>query len=265
MKRFFAPLALLLSAFSTNVMAFSGGPFDNGFQSAALERNSIYQATLNFTNGSGFAYFSPTAQLVSPDPTTVTGLDSRGSIRNRVVLYYKGISYVGSAFGEVDAEARNVQCTFNASSELSYQATQQSQQSNLFTFAQTSSSVATNIVSSNRSYTVNGNFQAKVTQTAPTFRFKGTGEVAFLSPNGKDSVAGVAFNGYSGLINAIVTAVGNATVGANFSAAVFQQAQAAINSALADLPTQLSGAGIDVTFRNAQVHHLSVVGTRRYL
>ena len=250
------------------MFAATGGPFDNGFNSNSLNNNSIYQATLSFSNGSGFCYFSPSSLIVSPDPTVPTP-DARGTIKNRMVIYYKGVTYIGSALGTGDQEARIVQCSLNGGTEASSITSTTSSNSNFFgsssSGSSNSSALTATVLASSRSFTVNGNFTADVYQTAPTFRFKGTGQLAFLSPSSAGSVAGLAFTGFSGLISAIVTAVGNANVGQNFDANVFTQAQQAIQNALTALPPLLVGASIDATFNGANLEVMTVEGTRRYL
>ena len=281
MKRIFASIAIVLTAFNSPVYASVGGPFDNGLFSASLDRNSIYQAILTFGDGSGFCYFTPTANLAANGTTTGGGtsinggtsaVDTRGSITNRMVVYYKGLTYFGSAFGTADNEARSIVCTMNGSSNSNQTTVNSSSTSVGLLSASTTSTggssnpnaASTIILSNAASFTVNGDFTAHIDQTAPTMRFSGEGELSFIAPTSKDAVAGLALTGYAGLVNSIVTAVGNANVGANFNAGVFTTAQAAINSALAALAlTPLTT--INSNYQTAQVRHLSVYGTRRYL
>lgn len=274
MKRIFASIALLLAAFNTPAMALVGGPFDNGLQSNSLERNSVYQAILTFGNGSGYAFFTPTANIAGNGtvaggaitPAGLANVDTRGSITNRVVLYYKGLTYLGGAFGVSDQEARVVQCSINANTSANQSATTSntSSTSNGFSTAGAANpnAISTIILSNTVSFTVNGNFTARIYQNAPTLRFRGTGELAFIAPSKADAQAGLAYSGFSGLINSIVTAVGNANVGANFNADVFTEAQIAIQNAIAAIPDLTS---IDSNLRAAQVRKMTVSGTRRYL
>ena len=277
MKRIFASAAILLTALNSPVSAMSGGPFDNGLQSASLDRGAIYQAILTFGNGSGFCYFSPTANIAANGFTaggsTVLGgqafTDTRGSITSRVVVYYKGLTYVGGAMGTTDVEARTVQCSMNANTNAnqSQSSTGTSQSSTGFSTgsgstASTAGAISQYILSNPNSFTMNGDFVARIYQTAPTLRFRGTGELSFIAPNQADAKAGLAFSGYSGLINAIVTSVGNANVGANFNANVFTLAELAIQNALAALPPLTT---IQEALQAAEIRHLSVYGTRRYL
>ncbi len=268
MNRFFSVIVASLALSATSAFASVGGPFDDGFNSNQLNSNSLMQATLSFANGSGFCYFSPVALLDSSD-ITVPATDARGTLRNRMVIYYKGVTYIGSALGSGDQETRSVQCSLNGASEASETSITSQASSNAFSSAfnnlGSSTALTSTILASSRSFTVNGNFTAHIYQVAPTLRFRGKGQLAFLSPSSAGSVAGLAFTGFSGLINAIVTAVGNANVGQNFDPNVFTDAQQAIQNALTVLPPLLTGASIDATFNGADLAPMTVEGTRRYL
>ena len=270
MKRFILSLALGFSAMTTPASAWVGGPFDNGFHSAANESNSVYQAVLTMLNGSGYCYFTPDAVFsnvgASNNGGNTSQFDNRGSLRNRSVIYYKGVTYVGSALGMVDGEARYLQCSMNGTSELGLQVTNTSQQQNLFSASQQSTSVSSTIVNSNRSFTFNGNFQAKIYQTAPSLRFKGKGELIFLSPTSPDSVAGLAYQGYASLINAIVAFIAGSRVEPNVViTTLFSDAQTAIDNALAGLTPYLNTGGINSVLQNGKKQIIHVTGTRRYL
>ena len=272
MKRIFASIAILLTAFNNQAFALAGGPFDNGLQSASLERNSVYQAILSFGNGSGYAFFTPTANIAgngstaggATTPGGLVNIDTRGSITNRVVLYYKGLTYLGGAFGVADYETRTVQCSFNGNTSSNQSATNSTTATTGFNTAGASNpnAISTIILANTVSFTVNGNFTAHIYQNAPTMRFRGRGELSFIAPSKADAQAGLAYSGFSGLINAIVTAVGNANVGANFNANVFTLAQLAIQNAIAAIPNLTS---VDSNLQSAQIRQMSVYGTRRYL
>jgi hypothetical protein len=124
-------------------------------------------------------------------------------------------------------------------------------------------SVATAILSNNRGFLANGQWEAKMNKMSPTRRFFGRGELVFLSPSGADAVAGLAYTGYSGLIAAIVQAVGG--LGGTFNPAIFTQAQNAIGAALTALPTFLAGAGLDSVQNSGDTVKVGVRGTLRYL
>jgi hypothetical protein len=271
MKRIIASLAIGFSALTGQAHAWVGGPFDNGWHSASFE-NGVYQAALTFKNGGGYSYFSPNQSIASDDASNPALIDQRGSRRNRAVLYYKGISYVGSAFGTADGEARDIQCTMNGTSESTYQTAASQQQTSAFTLASTTSTaLATTVVASSRSFTFNGHWEGKIWQTSPSLRFTGKGELSFLSPGGTDAIAGLAFSGFSGLVSAIVTAVGNAQPGVLFPADFFSDAGDAMSDLLTEMadPTTDVGAiirqsGIDATYDNAEVVKMKVTGTRRF-
>ena len=271
MKRIIASLAIGITALTGQAHAWVGGPFDNGLHSAQLE-NGLYQATMSFKNGSGYCYFVSDQWIASDVASVPSNVDQRGSLRNRAVLYYQGVSYLGSAFGTADAESADIQCILNGNSEATFQTAATQQTTNAFTLSSaTTNALSTTVVSSSRSFTFNGQWQARITQTAPSLRFSGKGELAFLAPGGTDAIAGLAFSGYAGLVNAVVTAVGNAQPGAFFPATFFSDAQVAMTAILTDManPATPVGAlirqsGIDPTYENAKVIKMKVQGTRRY-
>jgi hypothetical protein len=260
MKRILASLAVAVLGISTQASAIVGGPFDNGSHSAQNEAGARYQAILTFANGSGYTSFSPEARIAIIQTTDVS---TRSSMVNRSVLYYKGIVYVGGAFGMIEDDEKYIQGELNASSDVSNTVQQSTQQAGFFSFSSQASTVSSTVTSSNRSFGVNGNFEARIYQTAPILKFRGKGELSFLSPSGSDSIAGLAFNGYSGLITAINQSVSGLTgVGAGVG---FALAQASIDAALAALPAHLAGAGLDATFAGADVRKMKVRGSRRYI
>ncbi len=260
MKRILASLAVAVLGISTPASAIVGGPFDNGSHSAQNEAGAYYQCILTFGNGSGFMTFSPEARITLIQQTDVP---TRGSIVNRSVLYYKGVTYVGGSFGTVDDDAKYVQGELNAATDVSNSVQQNTTNNGFFSFSSTTSSISTAVVTSNRSFTVNGQFEAHVYQTAPILKFKGKGELSFLSPSGADSLAGLAFNGYTGLINAINQSV--ASSGGAFSTTDYPGASQAIQDALADLSPYLTNAGINSTLDGAEIRKMKVRGTRRYI
>ncbi len=263
MKRIFASIAILLTAFNSSAFALAGGPFDNGTQANSLDGGAFYQAILSFGNGSGYCFFSPNANIAG-DGIGSFPVATRGTQLNRLVMYYKGLTYIGSAFGTVDHETRFVECSFNGNTTSNQSATTNTTTTNGFQSSSASNpnAISTIILSNTVSFTVNGNFTAKIYQNAPTLRFRGKGELAFIAPSKADAQAGLAYSGFSGLINAIVTAVGNANVGANFNANVFTLAQLAIQNAVAAIPNLTS---IDSNFDSAQTRVLTVYGSRKYL
>jgi len=273
MKRIIASLAIGFSALTGQAHAWVGGPFDNGFHNKSFEKG-IYQAALIFKNGGGYSYFSPNQVIASEIASDPSLINQRGSLSNRAVLYYKGVSYVGSAFGTADGEARDIQCTMNGTSESTLKAGTTQQQTNAFvTATSTTLSLDNTVVSSSRSFSFNGHWEGKITSTAPSLRFSGKGELAFLAPGGADSIAALAFSRFAGLIDAIITAVGNAnTTGTTaFPATFFSDAGDSITDILTQMadPTSdigkiISQSGVEATFDNAEVIKLKVTGTRRF-
>ena len=270
MKRIIASLIIGVSAFSGQAYALVGGPFDMGSHGANLDRNAVYQGVLSFKNGSGYVYFSPNA-LIVPDNSSSTLYALKGSVTNRAVIYYQGVTYLGSCFGTTDHDARFIEGMINSSSEASTggAGTNNGVQNNTATSTTLNPSIYSNIVASGKSFTANGAFQGRITQTSPVLRFQGKGELAFLSPNGTDSINTLAYQSYSGLIGAIISFVGNSTVtdaDAIDYSQVFGGAQTAIEAALNDLKTNfLTSGGVDDTYKEAKTVKLRVYGTRRYL
>jgi hypothetical protein len=222
----------------------------------------VYVANLKFRNGNGYCYFHPEADFANI--TGVAGaIENRGSIRNRSVIYYKGVTYMGAAFGMADPEAMTIQCSINGSSEASISATSTQQNANFFNFSQSSVTVSAQVVSSARNFTVNGNWEGKFNKTAPVLRFTGKGELAFLSPASADAVANLALSSFSNFISAInAYYAGGGVPGV---APQFDVAQTAITNALNAIPPFLAGAGIDPAYANAQKERVFVRGTFRYL
>lgn len=242
MKKIF--LLIQLAALTSAMPAFAlvGGPFDNGTYSVLDERTGYYESAYSFSNGSGYSVW--TADNLQGSLTTaggtVTPNYSQGSLltssgtathsANRTVLYYKGVTYFGAAFGQVDAEARTIQGFGNATSDFSTAQATQTQNANFFT-ATSSSAFSTNtVVSSGRNYTANVNWQGKITSTSPQFRFTGSGEISIIAPNGAEAIAALAYDGYQRLIQAIATSVSQSGAqlgftGANYTAAANSIAQ----------------------------------------
>lgn len=270
MKRYFLLAVLFLAFDARQASALVGGPFDNGSHNAQLE-NGIYQAVLTMRNGNGFCYFHPESQIVPADPAASSSFEPRGSVRNRAIIYYKGVTYVGSAFGMADPDGRYVQCSINGASEFGFTVTQQSTTATGGLLGGITSSnqttVAGTVTSSARGFTVNGNWDAKIRDTSPTLKFVGKGELVFIAPSGPDSIAGLAYQGAAGLINAIINSVANAgqTGLGTIDPGLYASAQTAISNILGALPGQLAGAGLDATKEFGDVVKLKVRGTFRYL
>jgi hypothetical protein len=284
MKKIFSLIQLAVLSAGSSAFALVGGPFDNGDYSVLLERAGYYQSSYSFKNGSGYSLFSPDniqgallqGQTLTPNISAgaLTTPSGQANNANRTVIYYKGITYFGSAFGEVDVQSRRISGYGNASSDFSVQSTQTQQQAGFFSQSNVTSFSSATVTASGRSYVANVNWQGKITATQPQLRYSGSGEIAIISPTGQAAIAGLAFEGYSGLISAINQAVSqlNSTnadvvVGFGFGDSSYDpygDAQVAINSALTNLTPYLNGTGPNSSFRESEVFKIKTTGSRRF-
>ncbi len=291
MKKIFLTVAsLALLSNGSNLLAWAGGPFDNGDPGSLLmERGGFYQCQFSFSNGNGYGIFTPDAILAGNLPAASAqvsagggtnnqqvGIFNRGSLytpntnganplnrnANRSVFYYKGMTYVGGCFGFLDIEKREIQGTANANSDEQVSQQTLSQNTGGLVNAAQSAQTQQRIVLNNAGFILNLGWKGKINSTRPTLRFRGKGELAVLSPNGESTVSSLAFRGFSGLIDAIVSSVQNfqGPGSPNYTAA-----QTAIGDALTDLQTNyLSAGGADALYRDANKHPVYVTGNRRY-
>lgn len=221
MKKIF--LSIQFAALMAGLPAFAlvGGPFDNGEYSVLLERSGVYEAAFSFDNGSGYSQWTADQSLGdSSTGGTTTANQGPGSLllstgrtnnANRTVLYYKGVTYVGSAMGQTDTQARTIQGSANTSSEYTLSTTQTTQQSSLLGLnASSSQSASTEIIVLNgRGYIANVNWTGKITDTSAQMRFSGEGELTIISSSGSEAIANLAYSGYANLIQSISTSVSN--------------------------------------------------------
>ena len=290
MKKIFSLIQLAVLSAGSSAFAIVGGPFDNGDYSILLERSGYYQSSYSFKNGSGYSLWSPdNIQGAVTQGQTVTQNIGTGSLftpstgnANRTVLYYKGVTYFGGAFGEVDVEARRISGYANASSEFTATVSTNQQQNNIF-FGQTnvSQTNSTNVVASGRSYVANVNWQGKITASQPQLRFSGKGEIAIISPTGQSAIAGLAYSGYSQLISSIAASVaqsGNGDLSVGFGAGTdpavaqaildglspYTSASRAIQNALTALTPYLTGSGPSSSYEESEVVKMKVSGYRRF-
>jgi hypothetical protein len=217
MKKIF--LTIQFAALMAGLPAFAlvGGPFDNGEYSILNERNGFYESAFSFSNGSGYAIWTADNRQgdVAAGGAVTQNLGAGSLINtansanngNRTVLYYKGVTYFGSAFGEVDATARTIMGFCNASSDYSTQATTTTNQQGIFTATSSSAFSTSTVVSSGRNYTANVNWTGKITATSPQLRFSGSGELSIIAPNGAEAIASLAYTAYSQLVDAIAQSV----------------------------------------------------------
>ena len=257
-----------------------------------MERGGYYQSSYTFKNGSGYALWSPdnlqgavlTGQNITPNVGSGSLATPGGQANNanRTVLYYKGVTFFGAAFGEIDMASKRISGYGNASSEFTATVNTQQTQNNLF-FGQTnvSQTNSSNVVTSGRSYVANVNWQAKITASHPQVRFRGEGEISFISPTGQSAIAGLAYDGYSQLISSIATSVsqsgnGSFSVTYPFNATVaeiqaitdglspYTQASRAIQTSLNTLTPYLTGTGPSSSFAESEVAEIKVRGYRRF-
>lgn len=280
MKKIFSLIQLAVLSAGSSAFALVGGPFDNGDYNVLLERGGYYQSSYSFKNGSGYSLFSPdNTQGALLQGQTLTPNISAGALStptgqannaNRTVIYFKGITYFGSAFGEVDVQSRRISGYGNASSDFSVQSTQTQQQAGFFSQSNVTSFSSATVTASGRSYVANVNWQGKITATQPQLRYSGSGEIAIISPTGQAAIAGLAFEGYSGLISAINQAVSqlNSTnadiLPFNTTYDPYGDAQIAINDALTNLTPYLNGTGPSSSFRESEVYKIRTTGYRRF-
>lgn len=280
MKKIFSLIQLAVLSAGSSAFALVGGPFDNGDYNVLLERGGYYQSSYSFKNGSGYSLFSPdNTQGALLQGQTLTPNISAGALStptgqannaNRTVIYFKGITYFGSAFGEVDVQSRRISGYGNASSDFSVQSTQTQQQEGFFSQSNVTSFSSATVTASGRSYVANVNWQGKITATQPQLRYSGSGEIAIISPTGQAAIAGLAFEGYSGLISAINQAVSqlNSTnadiLPFNTAYDPYGDAQIAINDALTNLTPYLNGTGPSSSFRESEVYKIRTTGYRRF-
>jgi hypothetical protein len=281
MKKIFSLIQLAVLSAGSSAFALVGGPFDNGDYSVLLERAGYYQSSYSFKNGSGYSLFSPDniqGALVQGQ-NNITPNVSAGALStpsgqannaNRTVIYFKGITYFGSAFGEVDIQSRRISGYGNASSDFAVSATQTQQQAGFFSQSNVTSFSAATVTASGRSYVANVNWQGKITATHPQLRYSGSGELSIISPTGQAAIAGLAYSGYSGLISAINQAVSqlNSTnadiLPFNTTYDPYGSAQTAINNALTNLGPYLNGTGPQSSFEESEVYKIRTTGYRRF-
>jgi hypothetical protein len=225
MKKIFSLIQLAVLSAGSSAFAIVGGPFDNGDYSVLMERSGFYQATFTFRNGNGYSIWTSDNQVgsltqgqtVTPNvgtgslitPSSGTALGQHNG--NRSVFYYLGVIYFGGAFGSIDVESRTIQGYSNAQSDVTTQQSQNTQNQGFFG-GNTTSVVSSSVVASNRSYVLNANWKGKITKTQPQLRFSGKGEMVIIAPNGNETLAGLAYQGYAGLIDAIVQSVSSLTI-----------------------------------------------------
>jgi len=287
MKKIFLTIASVALMSNSNVWALSGGPFDNGDPGGLLmERGGFYQCQFSFRNGNGYGVFTPDSYLGGNLPNAnqsagsssqQLGVFGRGSLytpnsggtalghnANRSVFYYKGLTYVGGCFGFVDTHSRQVQGTCNASSNESVTQQTLSQNTGGLINASQAATTSQNLVINTAGFVLNVGWTGKITTTRPNMRFRGKGELSVVSPAGESSLQTLAYQAYSGLIDAIIQSTSNLQ-NADAAPVDFTSASDAIQDALQDLSTYLgTGGGPNEVFADAVTEPVRVTGNRRF-
>lgn len=281
MKKIFWMIQVAALSASMQAFALVGGPFDNGDYSILLDRNGYYQASFTYQNGNGYAIWTSDNLMGTSSTGNTTSINyGTGSLitagtgaalsdhnANRSVLYYKGVTYVGSAYGAADFDGDTIQGNVNAYSEFTISTTATNTQQNLLTQSSVSTATLDQVVTNGRSYVANIGWTAEITDSTPILTFSGTGELSIIAPNGRETLAGLAYGGYSGLIDSINQSVSNLFSGGDVSLTnidIYGSAQDAIDSALAGLEPYLTGTGPSNSYAESEVQPVDVEGYRRY-
>lgn len=205
---------LLLFAFALGLPAAGyglvGGPWDNGDYSQLLDNSGIYQATLRFSNGQGFCQFGSNVNFATfRDLSTASaGLgnstslnSSNGSYLNRSLIYYKGVTYLGSCYGTSDMVNNVIEGITNGNSDVTTQVT-----TNTGGIGASGASSSTTVLIANgdRAFTCNTAWSAKITSKKPVLKFSGKGQLTVLNPEANGAVNST-INAILGVISGIAS------------------------------------------------------------
>jgi hypothetical protein len=183
MKRFSLILASLVLLIGTKASAFKGGPFDNGDYSSLLDNSGVYQVSMRFSNGSGFAQFGNNVDIalfVDINNTAGTGIrGSTYSVLNRSLIYYKGVTYLGTCMGMVDHERRIVEGVTNGNSDVG---TTQVTSGTGGTGSGLTAATTTLNNNGSLNFPANSSFICKIHTTHPVLKFNGKGELSIVNP-----------------------------------------------------------------------------------
>jgi len=287
MKKIFLTIASVALMSNSNVWALAGGPFDNGDPGGLLmERGGFYQCQFSYRNGNGYGIFTPDSYLGGNLPNAnqsagsssqQLGVFSRGSLytpnsggaalghnANRSVFYYKGLTYVGGCFGFVDTHSREVQGTCNASSNESITQQTLSQNTGGLINAAQAATTSQSLVINTAGFVINVGWTGKIINTRPNLRFRGKGELTVVSPSSESALSTLAYQAYSGLIDAIIQSTSNLTTPALSGTVDYTESSRAIQLALEDLSTYLGAGGPDDIYNDADKYPVRVTGNRRF-
>ncbi len=189
-------LFALVMSFSASAFALVGGPFDNGDFSELLDQNGIYQWVASFPNGLGQGQFNDTTSVgptltgsTSGTATTNTGI---GTVQDRSIFYYKGVTFFGQCFGQVDLSSKTISCVTNGSSDTTISTSSSS--SNGSTTGQQSATSASGTITNNGNLgmVANSEWNGNITSTNPTLVFHGTGQLTVIPPNVQSLIGSLA-------------------------------------------------------------------------
>jgi hypothetical protein len=264
MKRISLILASLVLVFGTGkASAFSGGPFGNGDYSELLDNSGVYQVAFRFSNGSGFAQFgnnvNPELFLPTGNANTGGAASTTFSTLNRSILYYKGVTYLGTCTGMVDHERKIVSGVTNGSSDIT------TSQTTTAPGGGTAVTAANTLIFNGLGFPANTEFLCKITKTYPVLRFNGKGELTILNPS-LAQISFTALQNFAADIDVSNTAGGGTTTsggGVTTSPTIAQQIQ---NLTAGLTALQTGGADLipsaEQTKRNSDHVPMIVFGSR---
>jgi len=208
----------LLFAFALALPAASyglvGGPWDNGDYNQILDESGIYQATLRFSNGQGMCQFGSNVDVtnyidLSLSAGGTAGGSSSSSSRastysylNRSIIYYKGVTYLGTCYGTSDMVNNVIDGFTNGSSDVSTTIQNNAGGGANQATQGTISSVTTLVTNGARNFTCNTAWSAKIKSKKPVLKFQGKGQLTVLNPDGIAQVT-TAVNALLGSIGAL--------------------------------------------------------------
>jgi hypothetical protein len=201
-------LFALVMSFSASAFALVGGPFDNGDYSQLLDDQGVYQASFTMTNGLGFAQFGSNVSLGpsistsggSGGSTSQTTNSTIGTILNRSVIYYKGLTYFGMATGMVDLEHKTITGITNGTSDVTLNQSSSSNGGNVIFGTSSNVNASTNVITNGGlGYTCNTAWNGVVTESTNDLTFHGDGTLTVLNPDLSSQI----FQALSNLIAAI--------------------------------------------------------------
>lgn len=267
-------LALVMS-FSASAFALTGGPFDNGDYSQLLDDQAIYQATFTMKNGLGFAQFGSNVSL-GPTISGSTGgggsqqttNSSIGSVLDRSVIYYKGLTYFGTATGMVDLERKTISGITNGTTDVTLSQSSSSQSNSLFIGSSSSVNASSNVITNGGiGLTCNTEWSGTVTESSSMLRFDGKGKLTVLNPDLSSQI----YSALASLIGAIPAAASNNQISSLsvtgidfFSITPVGQIVTGINTLLTLDVSNATVPSTDTISQNSDTVDMTVAGSRKF-